>query len=142
MTKRTRIAIEFYDGRPVGERAVSWRLGAVLYHANAGEQPASRAELDQALDTALASLKASGVRYWFNSVRLAGMLVARSLSSEHNMPRLLPCVQAPATTDFLYRVFLHPNEKVEVACYQVSHDDHGLVTSLSSIDGQSLEAQS
>ena len=142
MAKRTRTTIELYDGRIVGDKTVSWRMGAMLYHANASEPPASRAELDNALAAALAALKASGVRYWYNSVRLAGMLVARSLEGEHNLPRLLPCVQAPTTTDYLFRVFLNPDEKVEVACYQVSHDDRGMVTSLSPVAGQDLEAQS
>ncbi|MBW7884701.1 MAG: hypothetical protein H3C34_19085 [Caldilineaceae bacterium] len=142
MTKRTRTAIELYDGRKVGEKNTSWRLGAVLYHASSGEPPAFRAELEAALDSVLAALKASGVRYWYNSVRLAGMLVVRSLEGEHNLPRLLPCVQAPATTDYLFRVFLNPDEKVEVVCYQVNHDSRGLVTLLSPVVGQDLAAQS
>ena len=135
MADRIRSNIEFYDGRQGGKR-LFWRLGAVLYHANSGDPEKFRPELMATIEEAQMALKWSGVRYWYNSVRLAGMMIARSIEGEHKMPRLHPCTELLATSDYVYRVFLAPGEQVTVTCYQVDHGDNGLIESLSLVDEQ------
>ena len=135
MADRIRSNIEFYDGRQAGKR-VFWRLSAVLYHANSGGPDKFLPELEAMVADAQSALKASGVRYWYNGVRFAGMLVARSVEGEHKMPRLLPCTELLSTSDYVYRVSLAPEEQVKLTCYRVVHGDGGLTESLSPVDEQ------
>ena len=71
----------------------------------------------------------------YNGVRLAGTMVVRS-AEENKLPRLLPCTSIPTTSDYLYRVYLAPDEEVTVTCFRVVHDDGGLIQSLSKVDEQ------
>ena len=133
MADRIRSNIEFYDGRQGGKR-IFWRLSTVLYNARSGGPDKFRPELQSLIADTMKALKASGVRYWYNSARLAGMMVVKSTDGENHMPRLLPCVELLSTSDYVYRVFLAPDEKVSVTCHRVVHGESGLMESLSLVE--------
>ena len=138
MPKRFRGNIEFYDALQRGKR-MRWRLGAVLYAANIDDPFLFRQAVEGLVEAALIHLKASGVRYWYNSVRIAGMLVAGSANGEYKVPTLYPCTQVLPTADYVIRVRLAPDEQLLVAGYRVAYGTEGLLESMS-LD-ETLESQ-
>ena len=133
MADRIRSTIEFYNGRQVGKR-IEWRLSSRLYHPNSGNPESFRTELETMITETTKALKVSGVRYWYNGARSAGMMVVKSVDDEQKLPRLLPCTELLPTSDYVYRIFLAPDEKVFVSCFRVVYGHSGLIESLSPVE--------
>lgn len=133
MVTKTKATIELYDGRQAGKRGVVWHLGAVLYHADSGQPETFQPKLRKLLDQAQADLQRAGLKYWFNSLRIAAMLVKLSAEGKHGIPALYPCLKMVKTCGYLYRVYLGPDQSVALTCYTVRHDAHGLLEALASV---------
>ena len=133
MKTQFRATVELYDGWRNRAGAVTWRLNAMLYHPNSGTPREFSPKLVELLNQAQKQLKASGVRYWYNSVRICSMLVMLSVDKQRGLPHLYPCLKMVATTTNLYRVFLGPEQKIETTCYQVNHSKYTLLESLTPI---------
>ena len=124
----TRANIELYDGWEEKGRIgkwVRWRKGAVLYHHCDGYPAWMGPELERKLKQAKKELDDAEFPYWWHSERVGALIVKLSANEKlhKNIPAFQPCLDVDGSTDYVWRVFLGPEDgEYEIQCFKVTWD--------------------
>ena len=137
-----RANIELYDGweQCVGQGTVTkWRKGAVLYHYRDGHPSRMGPELERVMQAVKHELKMAMFPFWRDSERVAALMVKSSADGftfYKGVSRFGPCSDLHADTDFVWRVFLGPEDGVyDIQCFELTYDrDKGVINHLASVD--------
>jgi hypothetical protein len=145
-----RANIELYDGweQRVGQGSVTkWRQGAMLYRHRDGHPSRMGPELERVLQAVKQELETALFPFWRDSKRVATLMVKSSASGfafYKGGPRFGSCFDLHADTDFVWRVFLGPEDGVyDIQCFKLTYDwDRGVIKHLASVDWrQEIERQ-
>ena len=137
-----RANIELYDGweQRVGQGTVTkWRQGAILYRHRDVHPSRMGPELERVLQAVKQELEAAMFPFWRDSERVADLMVkspAGDFAFYKSVARLGPCFNLHADTDFVWRVFLGPEDGVyDIQCFKLTYDgDRGVIVHLASVD--------
>jgi len=122
----TRANIELYDGweKHQGKsKWIVWKKGAVLYHHHDGYPSWMGPELERILKTVKQELDQAGYSYWWDSERVAALMVKLSADDSEfykGVPRFQPCLNLHIDINYLWRVFLGPKDGAyDIQCFSI-----------------------
>ncbi len=122
----TRANFEFYDAFSVSDGTLRWQKTALLYHPESKYPAQMGPELENRLDQVNWSLERVGHPDWWDGGHVSALLV--KLSSPWylfrlGVPGFQPCLELGGDIEYLWRVFLGPDEGVyQIECLHVWHD--------------------
>lgn len=129
MSATAKAIVELYNGYQAKDRTM-FRKSAMLYSAR-NAAPSNRKTLEAMVDTAIKTLQESGIKYWWNALRLAKQLVTQVEESDDKKAiRFFPCIDVPnRNVSFIWRIYLtpHPGKIEEIAVFNVEYKDRILV---------------
>ena len=124
-----RATFELYDVKGEGASR-SAHKASVLYTPRGGAVSNKR-EIESAIEGAITASKESGVRYWFNSLRIARILV--SMTDDSSL-RFYPSIRPISTSRFVWRVLLgSPEGAFELIPYRVEFNKLKLLERLTPV---------
>jgi hypothetical protein len=143
----TRCNVEIYDGFNRESP------GAMLYHHSDGYPSFMAGKLDRFLKAAYEYLTDSGYSYWWDSERVAAVLIALSIEDYTNplkpfstdrvnrydtqnpskeyrtdggVPVFQPCLRLHGDIEYVWRVYLTGSGEFTVKCFRANHNGNGI----------------
>jgi hypothetical protein len=137
-----RANIELYGGweQHVGQSTVTkWRKGAVLYRHRVSHPPVMGVELERILQAVKQELEMAIFPFWRDSERVAALMVkssAHDFAFNKGVALFSPGLDLHADTDFVWRVFLGPQDGVyDIQCFKLAYDrEKGVINHLVPVD--------
>ena len=119
----------------------------MLHHDRDGHPSRMGPELERILRAVKQELEMAMFPFWRDSERVAALMVKSSADGfafYRGNPRFGPCTDLHADTDFVWRVFLGPEDGVyDIQCFKLAYDgDRGVINHLASVNWrQAIERQ-